>query len=207
MINDKIKVKIAVLSQLQDLSNADIGECVRSVIEFTESGVVPPKSDRLYKYKSLLITAAKRSATALYGTMTRQQNEINLSNDPMIKAFKTEFEKIYYTLHHIQYTYSKYDTKNIVSYLKKIEEQMTKSGLPITQEEVLKNAVIFIRRVINLNDRWIITNLSVGLLTNMFTKLYVKIKDYDQAKRNNNISNEYIANAVAEFVGIAKERD
>jgi hypothetical protein len=205
MISDKIKVKIAVLSQLQDLSNADIGECVRSVIEFTESGVVPPKSDRLYKYKSLLITAAKRSATALYGTMTRQQNEINLSNDPMIKAFKTEFEKIYYTLHHIQYAYSKYDTKNIVSFLKKIEEQMTKSGLPITQEEVLKNAVIFIRRVINLNDRWIITNLSVGLLTNMFTKLYVKIKDYDQAKRNNNISNEYIANAVAEFVGITKE--
>jgi hypothetical protein len=205
MISDKIKVKIAVLSQLQDLSNADIGECVRSVIEFTESGVVPPKSDRLYKYKSLLITAAKRSATALYGTMTRQQNEINLSNDPMIKAFKTEFEKIYSTLHHIQYAYSKYDTKNIVSFLKKIEEQMTKSGLPITQEEVLKNAVIFIRRVINLNDRWIITNLSVGLLTNMFTKLYVKIKDYDQAKRNNNISNEYIANAVAEFVGITKE--
>jgi hypothetical protein len=205
MISDKIKVKIAVLSQLQDLSNADIGECVRSVIEFTESGVVPPKSDRLYKYKSLLITAAKRSATALYGTMTRQQNEINLSNDPMIKAFKTEFEKIYYTLHRIQYAYSKYDTKNIVSFLKKIEEQMTKSGLPITQEEVLKNAVIFIRRVINLNDRWIITNLSVGLLTNMFTKLYVKIKDYDQAKRNNNISNEYIANAVAEFVGITKE--
>lgn len=205
MINDKIKVKIAVLSQLQDLSNADIGECVRSVIEFTESGVVPPKSDRLYKYKSLLITAAKRSAMALYGTMTRQQNEINLSNDPMIKAFKAEFEKIYYTLHHIKYAYSKYDTKNIVSFLKKIEEQMTKSGLPITQEEVLKNAVIFIRRVINLNDRWIITNLSVGLLTNMFTKLYVKIKDYDQAKRNNNISNEYIANAVAEFVGITKE--
>jgi hypothetical protein len=203
----KIKLKLSTLSTLSSLKNEEIGECMRSLFDYFNDGVIPDRRDKLFTEKSILINSAKRSLTAIDVAMNKKLSKELEYNDPKIIDFKKQFSELYMQIYGMKYNFSKADNDATIELLNKVEELVEKKGIPTTPEKIISNAMIYIRKVVALNDNWINANFCIGVLNKRFEKNYVRIKYEEQQRRNSSISNEYIQNAISGYTGEAMSDD
>ena len=204
----KIKLKLSTLSTLSSLKNEEIGECMRSLFDYFSDGVIPDRKDKLFTEKSMLINSAKRSLTAIDVAMNKKLSKELEYNDPKIIDFKKQFSELYMQIYGMKYNFSKADNDATIELLNKVEELVEKKGIPTTPEKIISNSMIYIRKVVALNDNWINANFCIGVLNKRFEKNYVRIKYEEQQRRNSSsISSEYIQNAISGYTGEAMSND
>ncbi len=204
----KIKLKLSTLSTLYSLKNEEIGECMRSLFDYFSDGVIPDRKDKLFTEKSMLINSAKRSLTAIDVAMNKKLSKELEYNDPKIIDFKKQFSELYMQIYGMKYNFSKADNDATIELLNKVEELVEKKGIPTTPEKIISNSMIYIRKVVALNDNWINANFCIGVLNKRFEKNYVRIKYEEQQRRNSSsISSEYIQNAISGYTGEAMSND
>lgn len=207
---EKVKLKLSTLLMLSDLSDVDIGECFRCLFDYVQYGIIPDKKDNLYARKKVLIDSAKRSLVSVEVAYRRKADEqMKFANDPTITGFKSAFSELYFKLYGVNYNYTKRDNQSILELVEQVEQLAKRAGIETTRDIVLQNTILFVRKVVALNDEWITAHLCIGLLNKQFSKLYVRIKNHDQTKRNStgNISADYISKAIAEFSSGNKNND
>jgi hypothetical protein len=105
----KIKLKLSTLSTLSSLKNEEIGECMRSLFDYFNDGVIPDRRDKLFTEKSILINSAKRSLTAIDVAMNKKLSKELKYNDPKIIDFKKQFSELYMQIYGMKYNFSKAD--------------------------------------------------------------------------------------------------
>lgn len=204
----KIKLKLSTLSTLSALKNEEIGECMRSLFDYFSDGVIPDRKDKLFTEKSILINSAKRSLTAIDVAMNKKLSKELEYSDPKIIDFKKQFSELYMQIYGMKYNFSKADNDATIELLNKVEELVEKKGIPTTPEKIISNSMIYIRKVVALNDNWINANFCIGVLNKRFEKNYVRIKYEEQQRRNSSsISSEYIQNAISGYTGEAMSND
>ena len=80
----------------------------------------------------------------------------------------------------IKYSFTGKDAKQMQSLLTRISKLITKE---LTKENLLSSLDYFLK---NLNDKWVIENLSIPVINSKFNEILNKIKNHDKFRENSN---------------------
>ena len=205
-MNNKVKIRVEMLKNIAEYSDREIADIVRSIIFFYEDGVVPNENDPLIKEKNKFISAIKRSVNAIERLENKKsQDEIKAMSDKKAEEFKQLFSEWYTATFDLPYHYTKSDNTAVTGLLNNVAEQMRKGGIPTDDNSVIANTMLFVKKVYDISDEWLKERFRIGLLNSMYSTLYYRIKTKQNGKQNSNISADYVASTIADYVGAIEQ--
>ena len=200
-MNAGAKIRVELLREIVGLSDSEIADIIRTVIEFYEDAVLPERTAENIKPKLDIINAIKRSSDALDRYDMKRQLSYGHTQveNPDLHRFREVFDPWYRATFGLPYDYTKRDKVKLIELMDKVKEQMETNGLDVNEDTILSSTMVFLQCTHALNDLWINSNFSISVITSMFSRIYTKIKQQNNAKQNSTISDQYKINAIREF--------